>query len=207
MSRLPHGRTAPPRRAGAALTLALALTIGPVAAACSGGSDPTPSGQAGSSGTPAPGAGAGATGGSGGSDAEGAPTPSRTTQFTAPGRDAGRIEVGFVGLVVDNRLAVLTLTLTPRYDRAPADPDISIFKMFGQHSPGVTLLDTADLKRYVVVRDSAGVGLEAAAATTRTRNNVPVSASYTFAAPPAGLSSIDVYVDDRLVFDDAAITR
>jgi hypothetical protein len=79
--------------------------------------------------------------------------------------------------------------------------------MFGRHSPSLTLVDTVNLKRYVLVRDSKGAELGAQAVTTQTRNNVPARASYTFAAPPAGVRTLDVYADDRMLFDDAEITR
>jgi hypothetical protein len=181
------------------------------AAGCSGGSDhggilpPTPSAGGGTGrGTANPPEPPAASAG-GATAAE--DRPARTTGFAAPGGVAGRIEVGFIGLRVDGMLATLTLTFTPHYDAEPADPNISIYEMFGRHSPSITLVDTINLKRYVLVRDSKGGELGAQATTTQTRNNVPARASYTFAAPSAGVRTLDVYADDRMLFDNAEIIR
>ncbi|SBW29103.1 hypothetical protein FDG2_6442 [Candidatus Protofrankia californiensis] len=135
------------------------------------------------------------------------PAASRTTSFRAPGSAPGTIDVGFVGLRVDGRLTALTVVWTPKYTNAPRDKEISVFDMFGAHSPAVTLVDSVNLKRYVVVQDSRNIELGASGPRTKTVNNTPVSASYTFAAPPADVRTLDVYADDRLLFDDVPVSR
>ncbi|WP_322762589.1 hypothetical protein [Frankia sp. Cr2] len=131
----------------------------------------------------------------------------RTTSFRAPGGGAGTIDVGFVGLKVDGRLATLTVVWTPRYASSPQNKEISVFEMFAAHSPAMTLVDSVNLKRYFVVQDSHNVELGASGPKTKTVNNTPVSASYTFAAPPVDVRTVDVYADDRLLFDDAPVSR
>ncbi|WP_347176904.1 hypothetical protein [Parafrankia sp. EAN1pec] len=133
----------------------------------------------------------------------GTPTASRTTRIQ--GAD-GDVEVGFVGLRVDGQLARLDLLFTPRYAKDPGT-GITLYDMAGRRDAAVTLVDSVNLRRYTVVRDSAGVALGAASGTTRTRNNVPVTGSFTFAAPPADVTTVDVYLNDRVIVDDAAITR
>ncbi|WP_131768905.1 hypothetical protein [Candidatus Protofrankia californiensis] len=135
------------------------------------------------------------------------PAASRTTGFRAPGSAPGTIDVGFVDLKVDGRLTTLTVVWTPKYTDAPRDKEISVFDMFGAHSPAVALVDSVNLKRYVVVQDSRNIELGASGPRTKTVNNTPVSASYTFAAPPADVRTLDVYADDRLLFDDVPVGR
>ncbi|WP_242606151.1 hypothetical protein [Frankia sp. Cppng1_Ct_nod] len=135
------------------------------------------------------------------------PEATRTTSFRAPGGGFGTIDVGFVELKVGGRLATLTLLWTPRYTDTPPTKEISVFDMFGQHNPAVTLVDSTNLKRYVVVQDSRSVELGASGLRTKTVNNTPASASYTFAAPPTDVRTVDVYADDRLLFDAVTVVR
>ncbi|WP_230203111.1 hypothetical protein [Parafrankia discariae] len=168
-------------------------------AGCSGSGDDDAPAPAPASGTAGTGQGAS----SSGAPAAGTPQASRTTRFQ--GAD-GDIEVGFVALRVDGQLARLDLLFTPRYARDPGT-GITLYDMAGKRDAAVTLVDALNLRRYTVVRDSAGVALGAASGTTRTRNNVPVAGSFTFAAPPADVTTVDVYLNDRVIVDDAAITR
>ncbi len=175
-----------------------------VSAGCSGGSDkasPPAHASAATVTTPR----AGTTGASQGA-ADGA-VASRTASFRAPGGGSGTVEVGFVSLKVDGRLATLTVVWTPRYSDLPRDKEISVFDMFAAHSPAIALVDSTNLKRYVVVQDSRNTELGASGPRTKTVNNTPVSASYTFAAPPEDVRTVDVYADDRLLFDDAPVSR
>ncbi len=169
-------------------------------------------GCSGSSDAPSPGGTPTAVGPAGTAQADqaasaGIPAASRTTSFRAPGNTPGTVDVGFVDLKVGGRLATLTLVWTPRYTGFPRDKEISVFDMFGAHSPAVTLVDSVNLKRYVVVQDNRNVELGASGPRTKTVNNTPVSASYTFAAPPADVRTLDVYADDRLLFDDIPVGR
>lgn len=134
-------------------------------------------------------------------------TASRVATFAAPGQPTGTLAVGFVSLQVDGRVANLTLTLTPHFPGTPATEKISIYKMFSDSEPDVSLVDTTNLKRYVVIRDSASQELESDVVATNTTNDRPVTASYTFAAPPASVRAIDLYVNDRRLFDNVPVGR
>lgn len=78
--------------------------------------------------------------------------------------------------------------------------------MSGGRGGSVSLVDTANLRRYLVVHDSSGEPLGPKPAVVRTANNSPLSAAFTFAAPPTEVKKIDIYLDDRIIFDDADIT-
>lgn len=192
----------PARRTSA--VLGALLLAGLVMAGCSGSGDsesPAPS----SSGGTAAGSSPATTASGGPATAPGPSTPSasRTTRIQGAGGD---VDVGFVGLRADGRLVQLDLLFTPHYARDPG-AEISLYEMAGRRDAAVTLVDTTNLLRYSVVQDSGGAALGAAAGTLRTRNNVAVSASYMFAAPPPDVTSVDIYLNDRLIVDDAPITR
>ena len=195
---LPEGRI----RAGAvglALAVALALT------ACGGGSDGPPSASTGT----AP-AAASADGGEpveppGDTPATTATRPYRTVVIGAFS-EQGEIEIGLVELRVKGSLATLTLTYTPRL-RGGGDTGRTLADLFGSWDPEVDLVDTVNLKRYVVVRDSKGELLAPPGGRTRVVNSQPTRASYTFAAPPENVRAIDVHVHGQLAFADVEITR
>lgn len=170
-------------------------------AGCSSGSSGSSGSVGASTPTPAPGAT-----GAPVSTATDAPA-SRVVTFAAPGRPSGTVSVGFVSLRLDGRLANLTLTLTPHFPGTPTTEEISIFHMFSDSAPDVSLVDTTNLKRYVVVRDSASQQLESDVVSTRTTNDRPVTTSYTFAAPPGSVRAIDLYVNDRRLFDNVPVGR
>ncbi|OAA23145.1 hypothetical protein UG55_104011 [Frankia sp. EI5c] len=205
MPRLPSRRVRPARRTPAALSGLLLLCLVVTGCSSSGSGDdpeatPAPAGSADSadSAGPAPGGASGAA-----TAAPGTPAVSRTTRIQGAGGD---VEVGFVELRVDGRLVQLDLLFTPRYAADPGK-EISLYEMAGRRDAAVSLVDTANLLRYTVVKDSDGAALGAAAGTTRTRNNVAVPASFAFAAPPPEVTAVDVYLNDRLIVDDAPITR
>ncbi|WP_230204976.1 hypothetical protein [Parafrankia elaeagni] len=192
----------PVRRASTAL--GALLTAGLVATGCSGSGDGEPPAPSSSGGTAAGGSPATtASGGTATAPGPSTPNASRTTRIQGAGGD---VDVGFVDLRADGRLVQLDLLFTPRYARDPG-AEISLYEMAGRRDAAVTLVDTTNLLRYSVVQDSGGAALGAAAGTVRTRNNVAVSASYMFAAPPPDVTSVDVYLNDRLIVDDAPITR
>ncbi len=191
------------------VTTLLTATLGVivlVATGCSGDSQKAaPTGGTGATAGAAPATGAASPAGNQGT--VDSAVASRTTSFRAPGGGAGTIDVGFVGLKVDGRLATLTVVWTPRYASSPQNKEISVFDMFAAHSPAMTLVDSVNLRRYFVVQDSHNLELGANGPRTKTVNNTPVSASYTFAAPPVDVRTVDVYADDRLLFDDAPVGR
>jgi hypothetical protein len=190
----------------ATVAVVVLTVVGLATVGCGGSDNQTAATASTSSAAGGPASTSGAASTNGAQPGNGIPTASRTTQIEAANGVAGTLEIGLGGLEVDGQLASLTLLFTPRYDQDPSDT-ISLFEMFGRNVAEVTLVDSVNLRRYLVVEDSRGVDLGPFPATVETRNNVPVSAVYTFAAPPAGVETVDVYVDDRRVFDDVVVTR
>ncbi|MQA87423.1 MAG: hypothetical protein GEV03_23050 [Streptosporangiales bacterium] len=118
-----------------------------------------------------------------------------------------------MSLQVKGRLATLTLTWTPKFPKAAAQDDVwgdsslSLFEMAGETSVWMTLVDPVNLKRYNVVRDGSGNWLQTNENNTETRNGRPLTAHYTFAAPPPQVEKLDVYANDIVLFRDVPVTR
>lgn len=71
----------------------------------------------------------------------------------------------------------------------------------------MTLVDPTGLKRYVVVEDSEGRALAPDVVSTAAANGGTVTATWTFAAPPADVPKIDVQVGEWPPFSDVEIQR
>lgn len=135
----------------------------------------------------------------------GAPAVGKSVTMAIPGEQGRTFTLGFSSLKVKGRLATLTLVWTPH---GVGTDTISPYDMMGQSTPGseVTLIDTANLKRYVVVEDSERHELESDYVTNETGNDQPLAMSYTFAAPPAN-GSMEVVLGDRPIFESVPVTR
>jgi len=125
----------------------------------------------------------------------------------ARGEGEATVDIAVTGLQVDGELATLTLSFTPHDPEAAPDTEYSLHDLNGENALFVTLLDSVNLKRYQVVEDSAGNALESRDSLTRTSLDAPVTAQYTFAAPPADVTEIDVSVGDWPTFRDVPIER
>jgi hypothetical protein len=123
------------------------------------------------------------------------------------GSKDGTVEIAIVGLKVEDRLMRLTLAFSPKYPSVTPGETISLYDMNGNSPLYVTLVDPVNLKRYIVVKDSSGSDLAADNVSTDTPSGGTVSASYTFAAPPADVDKIDVTVGEWPTFSDVAIQR
>lgn len=138
--------------------------------------------------------------------------------ITYPGLDkGGTVTVGFQSLQVRGQLAQLSLTWTPN---VPGD-DTDSWNI-GQMTSGaiatggnIDLVDTQNLKRYVIVKDSDGHLLGSSGnngdlaqsnAGQSAKSGQTITSTYTYAAPPPNVTSIDVYADDHLLFN-VPITR
>ena len=137
--------------------------------------------------------------------ASGRPSVSRSVRMTVPGKPGQTFTIGYSGLKVTGRLARLTLVWTPH---GVGTDTVSPYDMVGGSTSGsqVTLIDTANLKRYVVVKDSDQDDLQSDYVGTETGNDQPLAMSYTFAAPPAG-AAIDVVLNERPLFESVPVTR
>jgi hypothetical protein len=121
------------------------------------------------------------------------------------------LEIAVRSLAVEGELAKLELSFTPH----SSDPDsfetgTSIDELHaagGGSVPLVTLVDTVNLKRYLVVRDSNDNALETDLRITRPELDATAVSQHTFAAPPPDVTKIDVSVGDFTTFNDVPIAR
>lgn len=133
----------------------------------------------------------------------GAPVVSKSVTMPISGHQGQTFTLGFAGLRVKGPLATLTLVWTPH---GIADATDSIFDMCGSSGGDVSMIDTTNLKRYVVVHDSGDHELGPNVIGAHTANDQPLSATYTFAAPQANAST-DIYLDNRKVLESVPVTR
>jgi hypothetical protein len=140
----------------------------------------------------------------------GAPTTA-LAQETVPAPDSkgGTVDIAVVGLAVQGQLATLSVRFTPHFPSEPADASISLYDMSGNalDQDQVSLVDPVGLKRYLVVKDANNVALGADEVLTKAVNNSSVIAHWTFAAPPANVTKIDVDLGPFQPFNDVPISR
>ena len=135
----------------------------------------------------------------------GQPPVAKSVTMQVPGKQGETFTLGFSSLKVKGPLATLTLVWTPH---GVGTETVSPYDMVGENTPAsaVTLIDAANLKRYVIVRDSSDHELQRDYVTTKTGNNQPLAMTYVFAAPPAN-GSMDVVLGDRPIFESVPVTR
>ena len=126
--------------------------------------------------------------------------------FPSPLADGATVEVKIHGLRAAGRLAVLTASLTPRVP-GRYDEDISPYDINGEHGVEPYLVDTVNLKRHLVLKDAKGSALGSDDVYTNGSNNVPMYVSYTYAAPPPNVRTMDVYVGEWPPFRDVPVER
>lgn len=200
------------QRVIAAAVAAAALTLG----GC-GGDDDEPDRAATPTATPAatepgdeatetatPTATATATGGA----AEGGPAQALAEQTVqARGARDTTVDIRVLSLAVAGRLATLTLEFSAHDPSAAPDDTFTLYDLNGSNTLFVTLLDTVNLRRYKVVQDTSGQFLESRDSRTAVPLDGTATAEYTFAAPPADVTEIDVSVGDWPTFRDVPIER
>lgn len=127
---------------------------------------------------------------------------------TLPAHDSktGRVVLGISAVQVRGKLAVVDLTFAPTYPDKSSDASISLFSMNGDNLLDPHLIDTVNLKRYAVVKDSGGRAL-GSDDLARSVNGGTGTASYTFAAPPADVTSMDFAFGDFPPFHDVPVSR
>ncbi|HEY7485551.1 MAG TPA: hypothetical protein VH912_13895 [Streptosporangiaceae bacterium] len=124
--------------------------------------------------------------------------------FDSQAAKGAKVEIGIVELRVVGKLADLTLSITPR---VPGDTSPNVYELNGNTDPDVSLIDTINLKRYVVVKDSSGKQLQPDYIYVHLRNGQPNVQTYTFAAPPAGVRAVDVVFGQWPPFRNVPVTR
>lgn len=133
--------------------------------------------------------------------------PSRTiarATFDSLAAPGAKIEIGIVELRVTGQLAQLTLSITPR---VPGSDSPTVYELTKGLDPDVALIDNVNLKRYVVVKDSAGTLLQPDWIEVHLRNGQPNTETYMFAAPPQGVRTMDVVFGPWPPFRDVPVTR
>jgi hypothetical protein len=207
------------RIAGVAIASAAAVALALAVAACGGGvknSGATSSAKAGTTGAVASGQTTTATssGSTDTSTATGATTGAPTTvlaqqRVRVPNSRDATVDIAVLGLAVQGRLATLTVRFSPHFPSASPDQGISLYDMSDNalDQTEVSLVDPVGLKRYLVVRDSNNTALGADEVDTQAANDSSVVAHWTFAAPPANVTKIDVELGPFPPFDDVPISR
>ncbi len=134
--------------------------------------------------------------------------PVKQQSAAIPGKLKGTVVLGVSAVKVRGKLATVDLTITPTLPDAAADESFNLFELNGGSIvPHMTLVDPVGLKRYSVVKDAHEMALEPDAVGVRARSGASASGTYTFAAPAAGVRSIDVYFSDFPPFLDVPVTR
>ncbi|WP_344587240.1 hypothetical protein [Actinomadura vinacea] len=132
--------------------------------------------------------------------------PSKTIArqtFNSPIFQGATLEVGIIDLKVSGPLAHLTLVLTPR--NAGSDM-VNVYSLNGNSDPDVGLLDTVNLKRHKVVK-AGNRPLQPHFIFDKIRNNQATVQTYTFAAPPANVRTVDVSFGQWAPFRSVPVTR
>jgi hypothetical protein len=112
---------------------------------------------------------------------------------------------GLDALKVDGRPARLSVTMTPHV--RGSSERLTPFRLNNGSGLGVSLIDPVNLKRYVVVKDSAGQDVQNNDVTTNLTNERPNALSYTFAAPPQGVNQVDVQIGLWPTFPRVPVAR
>ena len=116
-------------------------------------------------------------------------------QFALPGKPARKVTVGILSLERKDRIAILKVVVTPEFTDLPATELIQFEDALGQSgwhwTP--TLLDLANLKKYKVLHGGGEfLNLENGEAFS----GQPMYGWAVFAAPPAGVTHLDLNVTD-----------
>ena len=120
--------------------------------------------------------------------------------------EGGKVDIAIMGLKTRGRLATLGVQFTPRLP-TPGTTRINAYRLNGEHLLGTSLIDPVNLKRYVVVKDSAGKQLQTDDIFMKMTNNQTTPSFYTFAAPPENVKSIDVQIGSWPTFRNIPVER
>ncbi|WP_067477038.1 hypothetical protein [Actinomadura hibisca] len=185
-----------------AATLATALLLTAALTGCSVLGGDSSSGDGGGGGGAGPGKAANAVG-------KGEPKvadPAKPLVKITTGSAKGPVELAVVSLSARGRLAHLTLSLTLRGSTEGINGGSeNLYGVNGGNFPAVSLLDAVNLKRYVVVKDSAD--REVGSGNPTFTPNQPSTLSYTFAAPPENVQAVDVQFGYFPIFRNVPIER
>ncbi|MBE1534181.1 hypothetical protein [Actinomadura algeriensis] len=145
----------------------------------------------------------GAVGGRAPSAERGDPVAKQT--FTSPVAKGATADIAIMQLSVSGKLAVLDVQYTPHVPGKDGN-NYSLSQLHGIEPP-VALIDSVNLKRYVVVRDSSNSELQSNLTYSSTENGQPAALQFTFAAPPESVRKIDVQVGSWPTFRSVPVER
>jgi len=143
------------------------------------------------------------------SSSSSAPKAAAVKQQTARvlGKLKGTVVLGVSAVQVRGKLATVELTFSPTVPEEPADKTVSLYDVNGGQPVTMTLVDTMNLKRYAVVQDANGRDLQPQEVGLSTLPGGSATGTYTFAAPPSGVTAIDVYFANFPPFRDVPVSR
>ena len=114
----------------------------------------------------------------------------------------GTVKVDILGLKRKDKLLILTAAVTPT--NSLAEPQ-NLFRVLGSHSWSPTLVDTANLKQYSVVRAKGG-RLASGDLSVKAASGQPMFVYAVFAAPPTDVTKINILFADSIpALTDVAI--
>ncbi|MEU5880357.1 hypothetical protein [Spirillospora sp. NPDC047279] len=128
--------------------------------------------------------------------------PSKLIVRTTADSTMGKVDLGIASLAVRGRLAHLIVSLTPHVPPAGSRP--TLYRLNATND--AALLDTVNLKRYVVVKDSGGNQL-GPGLHEDLNNDAPNTLTFTFAAPPENVKAVDVQIGKFPIFRDVPVER
>lgn len=125
--------------------------------------------------------------------------------YDAPFAPKGTVDIAVHGLKRRGKLLDLTISVTPHNPENTGGGKISLYRIMGERDLFVTLIDTVNLKRHLVVKDAGGDALGPESVITNTTLDQQLVLSYTFAAPPENVTKMDVHVGDWAPFTDVPV--
>lgn len=126
--------------------------------------------------------------------------------FDSPIHTGAKTDIAIMGIKTRGRLATLGVRMTPRIPAGGPDR-LTPYLLNGERGLDTSLIDPVNLKRYVVVSDSANKRLETDDVLTHLSNNQPGHLYFTFAAPPENVKSIDVQLGSWPTFRGIPVER
>lgn len=130
----------------------------------------------------------------------------QTQTVTTPISKTGRIVLGISAIQVRGKLAVVDLNVMAELPDKSADDTFALFSLNDNSFIEPNLIDTINLKRYATVTDTAGRSL-GSSDLTRVTNGRTTAISFTFAAPPVDVRSLDFHLGHFPPFRDVPVAR
>lgn len=165
----------------------------PASTATASSPSPTTSGEA----TPEP---------SGSSTPSAGVTVVQTQTVTTAISKTGRIVLGISAIQVRGKLAVVDVNFSVDLPDKSTDQTLTLFELNGNSFIEPNLIDTINLKRYATVSDTLGHSLSSGD-LARVTNGRTTATSFTFAAPPVDVQSLDFHLGKFPPFRDVPVTR